>query len=248
MPHFFAKPTNLLVRHEQTLDKSLANKVKFNPRDPLHTELITSCSQAVKDRLANLQTTDIKITCGFAIGVAALLLSYFLPFTVVAIAGFAFGAYYLSQRQAEYAEHTHALENLSKCCAWVLGEVSLEDVRNNALSESAEVKEMLATLAPLASTEQLREFMDAKISNELIKEIEKIKENITLFDKHLDKEKVDLYFKIYGYQQGGFLAILSGIGYAILNGFSMLGSSIVSCFKSNPPSTDEAEQVSSPTI
>ncbi len=243
MPHFFSKPSNILVEHEQTLTECLAQKVKFNPNDPLHTQLITSCAQSVKDRLANLQSTDIKITCGFAIGIAALLLSYFLPFTVVAIAGFAYGSYHLSQRQYEYAEHTHALENLSKCCAWVLGEVSLEDLQSNAISDSPAVKEMLATLAPLTSTEQLREFIDEKIGNGLIKEIEKIKENITLFDKHLDKDKVDLYFKIYGYKQGGFLAILSGIGYAILNGLSALVSPVVSCFSSKSSGTNETEQV-----
>ncbi len=244
----FPKPSNILVEHEQTLTECLAKKVKFNPHDPLHTQLITSCAQSVKDRLANLQSTDIKIASGFAIGIAALLLSYFLPFSLVAIAGFAYGSYQLSQRQYEYAEYTYALENLTKCCVWVLGEVSLENPQNNAISDSPVVKEMLATLAPLTSTEQLREFIDDKIGNGLIKEIEKIKENITLFDKHLDKEKVDLYFKIYGYKQGGFLAILSGIGYAILNGFSALGSSIVACFSSKSSSTNDTAQATSPKM
>ncbi|CEG55503.1 conserved protein of unknown function [Legionella fallonii LLAP-10] len=237
MPHFFTKPSNILIEHELTLAEYLARKVKFNPNDPLHTQLITSCAQSVKERLANLQSIDIKMTAGFAIGIAALLLSYFLPFTLVAIAGFAYGSYQLAQRQYAYAEHSSALENLSKSCLWVLGDVNVEQQRNHALNNVPAVQEMITTLAPLTSTEQLRELIDTSIGEVLLQEIEKIKENITLFDEHLDKEKMDLYFKIYGYKQGGFWAISSGIGYAIKNGFSALASTISSCFSSASSST-----------
>ncbi|MCL9682990.1 hypothetical protein [Legionella maioricensis] len=73
------------------------------------------------------------------------------------------------------------------------------------------------------------------MEHEYVSEAEKTREDMTLFDEHLDREKVDLYFKIYGYKQGGFLAILEGMGYAVVNGFSALKTAAMSIMPCHSP-------------
>ncbi len=235
MPAFFSRPSNSLVEHELTLVDYQTKNVKFNPDDVQHTQLVTACAQSVRDKLKNLQTIDIKMTAGFALGTAALCLSYILPFTLVATAGFAYGTYQLGRRQHAYAEYTSALENLSKSCVWALGEVSSEPTKHVEIKNHPAIKEMIATLAPLTSSQQLRDFIDDSVEDEYISDAEQTRENMTLFDEHLDREKVDLYFKIYGYKQGGFLAILEGMGYAIVSGFTAIKTAVTSCMPHHSP-------------
>lgn len=234
MPAFFSKPSRILVDHEITLAEYEAKKVKFNPNDTQHTKLVSDCAHLVRERLNHLQLIDKNMTAGFALGTAAFLLSYILPFSVVSTAAFSYAAYQLAKREQAYVEYTSALENLSKCCIWTLGEVS----RNNAheVKNNLAVQEMIATLAPLTSIQQLSGFIDDGIKEEFIRKAEKLKENITMFDEHLDKEKADLYFKIYGYKQGGFLAILEGMGYAVKTGFASLAAAVASMLPNNSPS------------
>ena len=233
MPAFFSRPSNSLVEHELTLVDYQAKKVKFNPDDVQHTQLVTACAQSVRDKLKNLQVIDIKMTAGFALGTAALCLSFILPFTLVAAAGFAYATYQLGRRQHAYAEYTSALENLSKSCIWTLGEVSPD--QKQTLESHPVIREMIATLAPLTSSQQLRDFIDNSVEDEYVSEAEKTRENLTLFDEHLDSEKRDLYFKIYGYKQGGFLAILEGMGYAVVNGFTALKTAVTSFMPCHSP-------------
>lgn len=222
MPGFFSKPSNVLVEHEITLIEYQAKKVAFNPQDIQHTKLISDCAQSVRDKLTLLQEIDKKMVIGFAVGTAGFIASWFLPLAVVAIGGFAYAAYQVAQRQHAYAQYTHALENLAKCCVWTLGDLGANEIRKNEIKNNPAIREMIATLAPLTSSEQLREFIDAKAGAEYDKDAEEIRADSNLFDEHLDKEKADLYYKIYGYKQGGFMAILEGIKYAIQKGFQAI--------------------------
>ena len=229
---FYAQPSNPLVLDETILVSYQAKKVKFDPKDDQHKDLVTRCAAAVRQKLSALQTIDIKMTAGFALGTAALLLSYILPFSIVATVAFAYGSYQLAKRQQAYLDYTYALENLSKCCIWSLSEVNDLEAHNHAITNNEAIREMIDTLAPLTSTQQLRDFIDDKIEDELVKEANQVREHVTLFDKHLDKEKADLYFKVYGYKQGGFLAIMEGMGFAIKNAFTSLANTISSKFSS----------------
>lgn len=230
MPYFFSTPSNLLVEHELALVEFQAKKVKFNHQDPLHTKLVTACAKSVRDKLADLQSIDIKITAGFALGTAALFLSYILPFALVATTAFAYASYQLGKRQAAYLDYTSALENLSKCCIWTLGVVSPEQARDPEFMNNPAIEDMKTTMAPLMSSQQLRDFIDDKVEDGVIAEADQIKKDIMIFDEHLPKEKVDLYFKIYGYKQGGFLAILEGVWATISSGFTSLKTAITSKF------------------
>ncbi|BCA97050.1 hypothetical protein TUM19329_34110 [Legionella antarctica] len=232
---FFSRPSDSLVEHELTLVNYQTKKVEFDPRDVQHTQLVTDCAQSVKEKLKNLQTIDIKMTAGFALGTAALCLSYILPFSLVATAGLAYGAYQLGRRQHAYAQYINALENLSKSCVWTLGEVDSEQSSRVDIKNHPAIKEMIATLAPLTSSQQLRDFIDDRVEEEFVSEAQQIRDNFTLFDEHLDREKVDLYFKIYGYKQGGFLAILEGMGYAIVSGFIALKTAVTPLMPCHSP-------------
>ena len=233
MPSFFATPSSTLVEHESILIGYQTKKVKFNPNDLQHIKLVSDCALSVRDRLNNLQEIDKKITAGLSFGIAALSLSYFLPFSFLAAGGFIYSAYQMGRRRHAYVEYTSALENLSKCCIWTLGEIPQEIIKQTEIIENLAIKEMIITLAPLTSAQQLRDFIDDKVEDEIVIESDKIKSDTTLFDQHLDKEKMDLYFKIYGYKQGGFLSILEGVAYAIKNGFIALKTAVVSMVHSD---------------
>lgn len=244
---FFAHPSNPQVEHEKTLIDYQTNKVKFNPKIGLHTQLVNQCSVAVQTKLANLQMTDIKMTSGFGVGTAAFLLSFvFAPFAALAIVAFAYASYQLAKRQQAYLDYTYALENLSKCCIWTLGEVDDKQDKHGEITSHPDIIQMRDTLAPLTSTQQLRDFIDDSKEDQLIAEADKIKAQITLFDRHLDKEKADLYFKIYGLNQGGFLAILEGVGYVIKTGFISLKNAITS--KASEPVVTTEPVDSLPTV
>lgn len=222
MPSFFVKPSNTSFKHALTLTQYQDKKVKFNPNDPAHIELLEDCTRSVQQTLKSLQAIDIKITIGFALGTTALGLSYLLPFlSLAAVAGFAYSAYQIGLRKHVYTEYTDALENLAKCCIWTLGEVS-----SKAVTENEAVKAMINTLAPVTSEQQLRDFIDDKVENQFIKQADHVKEELTFADYHLNQEQNRLYFKIYGYKQGNFLDILQGVGYAIKNGFNALKDAI----------------------
>jgi hypothetical protein len=249
MPVFFTQPTNTLIAAETTLASYQATKRKFDPKDVLHNTLVSNCAAAVREKLSVLQSTDIKMTSGFALGTAALLLSYVLPFSLVATVAFAYGAYQLAKRQQAYADYKHALENLSKCCIWTLGEVNQDKVKAHEVTQNEAIHDMMITLAPLTSAQQLRDFIDDTVEDELIDEANKVKAQVMVFDHHLDKEKMDLYFKIYGYNQGGFLAIFEGLGFAIKNGFNSFASYVSSIMpgKSTPNSESVGEAKPAPT-
>ncbi|WP_133127967.1 hypothetical protein [Legionella nagasakiensis] len=235
MPAFFQKPSNALFEHAATLS-DYQGKVPFNPDDPQHTTLLTDCSRSVREKLHGLQTIDKKIVIGFSLGVLAFGLSWILPLSIVAAGAFAYAAYQWGRRQQAYADYTQALENLVKCCIWTLG-----DVKQERVIDHPAVKEMIDTLAPVTSAQQLRDFIDDRVEDGFVERAEETKRNTELLDQHLNQEQADLYYKIYGYQQGGVLAILKGIGYAIKNGFKTLKEA---CFSSS----QEESRASSPVM
>lgn len=235
MPNFFSKPSHILVEHERTLLNYQKNNTKFNPTDIQHNNLISDCAQSVRDRLEIVQAIDKKIIIGFTVGTGAFVASaFFSVFGIAAIAGFAYGAYQVAQRQHAYAKYTHALENLAKACVWSLGDLGSDQTRKNDIKSSHAVQEMIATLAPLTSSEQLLEFIDKSAGALYDKDADKFREEINIFDEHLDKEKADLYYKIYGYEQGGPMAFAQGINYIFKKSWQTIKNFI---YKEEPEST-----------
>ncbi|WED43786.1 hypothetical protein [Legionella cardiaca] len=237
MPHnFFKKPSNALFEHGVTLSLYQEKQITFNPKDTAHTKLIDDCTRLVKEKLTALQAMDIKITTSFSLGTIALGLSWFLPLSLLAGGCFAYGAYQMGQRKYAYAEYTEALENLARCCHWTLGEVRDESILNNP-----SIEEMRKVLAPLMNEQQLRDFIDDKVEDKIIEEAETTKQDTTFFEHRLNPEENQLYFKIYGYQQGTFLDILKGIGYAIRNSFMSLKAACMG--QQNQEPTHESMQL-----
>lgn len=223
MPSLFARPSNLLSEQTKKLYDYKDGATRFT-NEPAHKELISECTLSVKRTLANLQEIDKRMTAGFTAGIAALAISWILPiFVPLAIAGLAYGAYQLGKRQQAYIEYKNALENSIECCDWSLGKITRENydayMKNDDLGNKSPVASMIDTLGPLTTTEQLNKLIDDAVEKDANKEAQPSREHIQLFDNELDKEKRDLYSKIYGYEQGGFLAVLQGVGYAIQNAF-----------------------------
>ena len=227
MPALFKKLSTQLGEHRTTLAE--ISQIPFNHTVPDHTKLVDECTQVVKEKLRALQLVDKKMTIGFSLGVAALSLSWLFPVLgIVATAGIAYGAYQLGKRQQAYLEYETALENLSQCCVWCLGKVPPAEAKTHEIVTNASVQEMIKTLAPITSAQQLNEFVDVTVKAEVGAAADHTRKEQTVFDHHLDKEKADLYFNIYGYKQGGFLAILKGIGYAIKSTFTSVAESFSS--------------------
>ncbi|KTD23366.1 Uncharacterised protein [Legionella lansingensis] len=215
---FFAKPSISSFEHTLLLVEYHEKKVKFNPEDPAHIKLLEGCSRMMKHKLERLQAIDAHATAGFATGFGALSLSWFLPLSMAAMVGFAYGSYQLGQRKTAYVEYTEALENLARCCVWSLGDVK----DSSELRKSPAIQEMIRTLAPVTNDAQLREFIDDKVEEEFIEDAKSIRDDIKFFDHQLSQEENQMYFKIYGYKHGSFLDILQGISYAIQTGFNAL--------------------------
>lgn len=216
MSKFFPYPSQQLVDQAQAVSAYFVNdnqvKTKFNLNDALHTNLILSSAQSVTEKLAELQHIDKQIALGYATGVSAFVLSYLLPFSTIAIAGFTYGAYYMGRRQQAYVEYNFALQNLIRCCIWALGET-----KNANLKNCKAITEMMNVLDPLVDEKTLRDCIDNSVENELV---QNKKESIQAFGQHLKREQADLYFKMYGYKQGGFIAIFEAVSYAILTAFA----------------------------
>ncbi|KTD12115.1 hypothetical protein [Legionella jamestowniensis] len=218
---FFTSPSKKLFDHHTTLISHISKSVTFNPNDLGHTTLVKEATALVTEKLHALQSLDTKIAASFSIGTLAWGLSFILPVGFFAAGCFAYGAYQLGQRKAAYAEYTSALENLSMCCTWTLGNV---ETRKMETFKNIEVLNgMITTLAPITSAQQLRDFIDDKIEDHFVEHAKAVKEHITLFDRELNPEENKLYFKIYGYKQGNFLDILQGIAFAIKNSFRAVG-------------------------
>ena len=218
MPSFFANLPAQLTDYRSILADYETQGTLFNLDDRQHVQLVSNCTQLVRDKLQNLHRIDKNITSGLAVGSAAFILSYLLPFGLVAIAGFAYSAYHFGQRQNAYAEYNSALENLAGSCVWTFN--GLEDMQKlNAIIDNENIQLMMGTLAPLTNEDQIRTFVDDDKVERCIAEMKRFKQDVTFHDYPIDPDK---YFKMYGYEQGHTLSVLGGIVYAIQTGFRAL--------------------------
>lgn len=219
MKSFFSNPTHRTALHAQRLESYKQSPVVFNEHDTAHTDLITQCTQDVKQKLLALQKIDRQALIGFSLGTAAFGLSFLLPFGLLATtAGFAYGTYQLGLRKQAYQDYVSALENLMDCCRWSLSGVGDQ----NSIKQNAPLQEMITTLAPITNESQLRECIDVQYESIFVKQAANTRSKTSVMGYQLDPQAATLYYTIYGYEQGGVLAILQGIGYAIVNALKAL--------------------------
>ena len=225
MARLFKSPTSTVANHRSQLnsywdDELSKPKVKFNINEPAHLMLIGECTKTLVHKLEKLQAIDTRIVGAFSLGVAALALSWILPVGLLAVAAFAYGAYKMSERQNAYAEYTQALENEAACCAWSLGDVPGNDVK---YLENPVLKPMVTALGHVMNHVQLKKLIDDDIEDVAINQSDKAQKNDEDFIPGLPREEQkNLFYKIYGYEQGSFLNILQGSAYAIQAGWRAL--------------------------
>ena len=200
----------------------LLNYVKkpYNASTFDHNDLINNCSSEVKKRLQELKIIDTKLVIGLTLVTISLSLSFSIyPLALLFTAGLAYSSYQLGKRKKTFAEYEFALKNLINCCHWVLGEV---DYKNTKIVNHQEITKMLKILNPLTSEAQLRHFIDNKFDSIFYDKIAKdLKPGREMRGKayKLQQQESNLYYKIYGYEQGGISAILEGIAFAINKAF-----------------------------
>jgi len=237
LPRFNAADNaNLLVSYRQ-------NGVTFNPDPevPRHARLVDECSAEMNKKLCQLRAIDHKIIIACGIGVAALCLSWMTPFGVLAHAAMIYAAAQWGLRQQAYAEYYCALENLMRCCQWVLGK-DQADVRDgedtifrdddgNAVIDQEivnhpDVQQMRAILYPLIDENTLQKLIADDVRALLAHEIDPLfydeVENMPAQDLNGDylppnREHATFDFLTYGHGKGYIIDIADGTGYAIFN-------------------------------
>ena len=215
MPTIFRRKSTESDEHANMLVALQVNHTVFEPETDAHKNLLINCSNAVKEKLFILQQIDKKMTIGFAVGAAALVLSWIFPISLLATAALIYGAAQYGYRQQAYKEYNEALENLRNCCEWSLGEGQVKDT--SVVSHPA-IRDMMTALYPLMDEPTLRLLIDDEVEQVFIAEHQRLAaDGLDIGQTHLNKEQATLYFKIYGYGQGGPFAILEVIGYAIKN-------------------------------
>jgi len=193
-------------------------KKAFSPNTDFNT--IHTTTEEYHEKLKVLQRIDKHLAIAFAVGAAAFVLSIVFPLTLVAMVGFAYGAYQLALRQHAYHEYTQALQNSMDCVEWSLGNVSQSE--RNAITQNIVIRDMLCALRPAATAEQLYDRIDDKIENEVVADATKRTANLEIDGIALSEKQRNLYYTLYGLDQGYALDIAKGVAFEIQNGFNYL--------------------------
>ena len=203
----------------------LLNYVKkpYNTSTYGHNDLINNCTTEVKKKLQELKLIDTKILIGLTLATISLSLPLFIyPLGLLALTGLSYSCYQLGNRKKPFSEYEFALKNLINCCHWVLGEV---DDSNTKLINRLEITNMLKVLNPLTSEAQLRHYIDNKFDNIFHDEIDKdlrARRRVRIKNYKLQKQEANLYYKIYGYEQGNISDVLEGIAFVITESFKSI--------------------------
>ena len=224
MPGLFIEPSDRNVQNAILLSKY--NQESFLTVSAAHNDLIKSCTIEVSKRLKTLHAIDKKIFIGAALTVAAFGLSFIFPLSLVITAGLAFTTYQLASRREAYKEHKLALENLVNCCNWALNDDSIgHDL--STLKNHDSIKAMVKALAPLTKNSQLQKVIPDSQDDDILHAAEVARKDTMVMDHKLSEKEANLYYKMYGFQQGGYFAIFEGMGYAIANAWTALKSKIM---------------------
>ncbi len=243
-----------LVEIKATINKYQGNdknkpRFSFKPDNPDHIKLISQCKDLLLQKLNDLHAIDIKMLAGFTVGVAAFALSWLLPFTAVAIAGFAYGAYQLGVRQHAYKEYSDTLETLKDICNWTLNDSNMQVEALNQTMKNQTICEMAEVLTTLMNEEQLRAVIRDDIEEVYVNQAHQNDEEDVRVQgyKLLDATQTkNLKFAVYGMEQGGILDILQGLGHAIQNAVKALFNMIRGHDASPAQAQNEEQQQGTP--
>ncbi|MBX9704598.1 MAG: hypothetical protein K2X39_10635 [Silvanigrellaceae bacterium] len=176
-------------------------KKVLNPADVNDKALINQCILDVQEKLAELKKMDMKITVSISAGVCFWAGAFIAPiiFSTVAIGSIGYGLYQLGAREKLNEEYQEALRNLIACsnCLADSGYI------NDKCEQSATI---LRLLAPLVSDEQL-----SHLSGECHQFLKDSQEDRNSFSSTLNH-------KLYGFERGGPVDILSALWSATVQG------------------------------
>ena len=195
-----------------TIVATEAQEVQFDVNNNRHLARVRECTAAVNQHLSVLQNRDKHIATGFGIAGAALALSAVIPFGLtIAMSGIAYGAYFLGGRDEPYYKFNAALADLAHCCDCALSDDPMNRIKNN------NIKDMLKTLAPLVTKEDLITIMgNEKEADRVVGALNALnKQNAQTSNEIASSYRLatrnDLHYHLYGYEQGGTLASLANV-------------------------------------
>jgi hypothetical protein len=161
----------------------------------------------------------MKIVQGLSVGIGFFLLSYLLPLTTVAIAGFSFGFYHLAHRQAAKEQYDNALETLLNCCKWVDSTAGVSGLTNSPCAQA-----MLKSLRPLMSDQQFSTVISASNLQTILSQPVAQATPVAIDGHLLSAEEQGLYYNLYGHDQGHTLGVFFALMKLIPQAFATLST------------------------
>lgn len=241
MSRFFQIPVyskEETIKHSKLIEQYLLENThetpSFKVNNPIHTQLINECTTNLKKKLAILQSCDTRIVTGLTVGLAAFALSYIFPIAIVGIAAFAFSAYYAKAREKAAEDYRNVLENSIGCFQWALLHVPQKS--EAAITTNKEVMEMAKTLSPLMNDEQRKKLIEDRIEDKFIRDAHDLAEGSDQeFAGHLLHQKnKNVYFGIYGWEQGKPVDIAKGFYFLACQGCNWIKETFQNRFGQEP--------------
>lgn len=196
----------------------------FNPSKDSDNSILKECTTKLQTTLAELQTVDTHIIAGFAVGSTAFALSSLLPFGVtMAIAGFGYSAYCIGKREKLAKEYRVALADAVACLKWTVGDLANNTNKAQILA-STDVLNLFDTLSPLMNEQQITDAIDDTVEKGFVKRAGEKGQD--LFGRPLNKEEKDLFYGIYGYEQGSISDAGKGLWYLACKAINWIFQSV----------------------
>jgi hypothetical protein len=189
-----------------------------------HVDLLNKCTALVKEKSAQLKSTDLKLMASVGFAVTATALSFLPVIGFVGWIGWAAAAYYINQRATAYAEYQEALKLLVGACNWSLGQGSdaRKDIIKN-LTSNESIRHMMAELYPVLTKVQVKHLIADDIEEIFTNELDEYESKFQLgFNPNrlfsnkddiiaLSKKGAEFKRCIYGFNKGGFTDFLDAI-------------------------------------
>ncbi len=229
------------IKNQDAIQKILHAKQKFDPKTKEHTDLIKACTTDFKAKYDALFNLDKQIIIGFAVSVAATLLAFILPVSLIGLTGLAYGLFCAGKRVEVNKEYRVALNNLKDCLtfslkdmSWAVGYLSVFDLqkisdKNNALSNPnySYLKNMYEAISPMMNTKQLQDALDDDIEKVLMAKECDIPATLPFLKRKLSEEERAVHYSIYGLNQGGFANFMTGLYFLAVQSFNALKNKIM---------------------
>lgn len=207
-----------LTQTDADLQKIHNDKTQFTNTDE-QKEILREVIDTAQENLKQLQLLDAKIMVS---GSLAVITYFLIPVWFISVASTAICAWHISQREEALYKHKHALKNLAQAWAWAQNHDEAEKHMKDLT-----ILEMRKILFPLLTKSDIYAITSDKIENEQFNKANEQKKQMKFFGFTMDDKALNLYHKMYGYNQKGLTAFLETLAYSLYQASS---NAIIWCY------------------